>query len=234
MGLTKNNFKVEGKAPNESADENIGLTPPKFKIETSWDDGNILDIKLASVLNKYKKLPAVFYVIVGKINEENGYLNWEQVKDLERQGFEIGSHSMSHPPDLKALYDEDLHYEVKNSKDILEAVLGHSIGKFCYPRGRYDERVQQFVMEADYVEARGTGTPGNLEAKDKYGMPGTIHIFQRPEYRGEPIFDFAKKTIDRAVADGGYVNIWGHSHEIHENNLWDTLEKVLEYAQSKV
>lgn len=220
MGLTKNDFKTESKKP-------------QFTIETSWDDGSSYDVRLAEILKKYVALKAVFYIIVGKVGED-GYLSWEQVKDLEKKGFEIGSHTMSHPHDLKTLYDEDLHYEVQNSKDILEAVLGHPVSKFCYPRGRFDERVQAKVIDAGYLSARGTGKPGILEVKDKYAIPGTIHIFQRAEYGNLNIVDFAKKTIDEAVAKGGYINIWGHSKEINDNNLWRELEQVLSYANSKV
>lgn len=224
MGLTKNNFKVEGKAPIEEKKD--------FKIETSWDDGSIHDIRLGSILKKYK-LPAVFYIIVDKVGKE-GFLTWEQVKDLERQGFEIGSHTMTHPADLKALYEEDLHYEVQNSKDILEAVVGHPIGKFCYPRGRFDQRVQEVVMNAGYTSARTTGTPGITQIEDTYAITGAIHIFQRKEYGNLSILEFAKKTIDKVVSEGGYINIWGHSKEINENNLWEVLDQVLAYADSKL
>lgn len=220
MGLTKKNFKTEPR------------NKPQFKIETSWDDGYALDLRLASMLKNYK-LPAVFYIVVDKVGNM-GYLNWDQIKDLEKQGFEIGSHTMNHPADLKVLHDEELHYEVQTSKDVLEAVLGHSVGKFCYPRGRLDERVRQFVINADYIEARGTGRTGVTEIKDKYNMPGTIHVFQREEYNGVPVAQYAKNVIDKVVSEGGYVNIWGHSKEIQENGLWDVLDEVLEYANSKL
>lgn len=226
MGLTKSDFKVEGKMVSEKVEK------PKFEICTSWDDGGALDIKIASILKKYK-LPAVFYIILDNVGKD-GFLTWDQIKDLEKQGFEIGSHTMTHPSDLKVLYDEQLHYEIQNSKDMLEAVLGHPVSKFCYPRGRYDRRVQEFVIKAGYIEARGTGTPGGISIVDKYAVSGSIHIFQRPEYKGVPVLDFAKRTIDTLVAQGGYVNIWGHSQEIQDNNLWDILDDVLKYAQSKL
>lgn len=212
MGLTKSNI----------------MKKPEFKIETSWDDGNVLDMKLASILQRYK-LPAVFYIIVERVGEP-GYLTWDNIKVLENAGFEIGSHTMSHPTDMKLLHDEQLHYEVQNSKDMLEAVVGHSILKFCYPRGRYDDRVQRKVAEAGYVEARTTGTPGILEVKDKLAVPGTIHIFQRKEYGELSILEYAISVIDKAKAKGGYVNIWGHSWEIDRDKNWGVLEKILSYA----
>ena len=87
-------------------------------------------------------------------------MTWEDIKELDAEGHKIGSHSISHPPDLKMLFDEQLHYEIQNSKDFIETALGHDITSFCYPRGRADERVKTKVKKAGYENARGTGTPG--------------------------------------------------------------------------
>lgn len=221
MALTKSNFF---KKPVEEA--------PKLFIETSWDDGATADLKVAELLKKYN-LSGVFYIIVDQVGQE-GYLNWEQIKQLDKDGFEIGSHTMSHPADLKRLYDQDLRYEVQSSKDILESVLGHTVSKFCYPRGRFDQRVRNIVGDAGYLHARTTGRPGITKISDPLAVSGTIHIFDRKEYDEKGIVQFAMETIDRAKKEGGYVNIWGHSWEIEKYHLWNTLEKVLEYAAKAI
>lgn len=230
--LTKANFKKEVKLkekieavfPIEAPINN----KPKYTITTSWDDGYHFDTKIAQLLTQYK-LPGTFYIVVDNVGKE-GFLTWDQIKDLDFHQFSIGSHTMSHPSDLKLLYDIDLHYEIQNSKDMIETVLGHPIYSFCYPRGRYDDRVKQFVSKAGYIQARTTGKPGITESKDSLALPGTIHIFDRKEYGGKSIIDFAKETIDRVKEKGGYVNIWGHSKEINECLLWNVLEQVLDYA----
>jgi len=238
MGLTKNNQKVNGVAPSERAkpqEEPVkveDLHEPEmveYTLQTSWDDGGFLDLRIASMLKKYN-LPGVFYIIVDKVGTQ-GYMTWDEVKSLDRAGFKIGAHTMSHPSDLKALHDEQLHYEIQNSKDMIEAVLGHQIYSFCYPRGRFDDRVIDFVAKAGFVEARTTGTPGISTFDSPFKKPGTIHIFQRPEYEGKPIAQFAKETVDRVKKEGGYFNIWGHSKEIEENNLWGVLDEVLAYVR---
>lgn len=202
---------------------------PKYTIDTSWDDGAIQDLRIATLLKKYK-LPGTFYVIVDQAGKEN-YLTWDQIKDLDRQeGFTIGSHTVSHPSDLKMLHDDQLKLEVIASKDMIEAVLGHHISRFCYPRGRYDERVLEFVKEAGYVEARGTGKLGVTTYESPYEMPGTIHVFQRSELKGADLLEYAKSVIDKVRKEGGYCNIWGHSWEIERDNLWFVLEEILRYA----
>ena len=232
--LTKSNIKVDGKTREQiEVERQVEVEKQQgkkieFKLETSWDDGNLLDLKIVELLKKYN-LPGTFYIIVDMVGKE-GYLTWEQIKDLEKQGFEIGSHTTTHPSDLKLLHDEQLHFEIQNSKDMIEMVLGHPISKFCYPRGRYDDRVKVMVAQAGYTEARVTGMPGISVIKDKLAIPGTIHIFDRYEYGQQTVTEFAKSTIDRVKKEGGYINIFGHSKEIEENKLWNALEEILQYA----
>lgn len=218
MGLTKKNFH---KVPRH-----------QVTFETSWDDGWHLDMKVAELLKRYN-LPGTFYVVCDWVGQEE-YLTWEQIKELDKMGFQIGSHTISHPQDLKLLHEEDLHFETQNSKDIIEAVLGHSIKSFCYPRGRYDERVKQYVSVAGYTEARATGMVGVTEVKDSLEKPGTIHVFSGREGYNGNWYDFAVEVIDRAKKNGGYINLWGHSKEIDENLEWARLEKFLSHVKQEL
>jgi peptidoglycan/xylan/chitin deacetylase (PgdA/CDA1 family) len=199
-------------------------------ITTSFDDGGKLDLKVAELLKKYD-LNGTFYIVLDWIGQE-GYLNWEDIKQLDKEGFEIGSHTITHPSDLKMVFDEQLHYEIQNSKDLLETALGHKIASFCYPRGRADERVKNKVKESGYKTARGTGKVGITSVADKYYLPGTIHIYQREEYGELSILEYAKLVINKVRKNGGYVNIWGHSKEIERDQNWKTLDKVLSYIKN--
>lgn len=196
----------------------------------SFDDGGKDDLKIVKLLQKYK-LPATFYIVLDWVGKD-GFLDWDDIKEMDRLGFKIGSHSITHPSDLKKLYDEQLHFEIQNSKDMIETALGHNIESFCYPRGRANERVKRFVVDAGYVEARGTGKPGIIRADDRFYLPGTIHIYQRKEYDNKSIWEFAKETIDKVKKEGGYCNIWAHSAEIQKFQNWGVLEDILKYASN--
>ncbi len=141
-GIEQNYTSTVSPSTSDSLSPSVHSTD--VKIETSWDDGFTFDFKIVELLKKYN-LPGTFYIIVDAIGKE-GFLTWEQIKDFDKQGFSIGSHTMTHPNDLKDLFEERLFYEIQNSKDIIEAALGHPISKFCYPRGRYDARVKEMVV----------------------------------------------------------------------------------------
>jgi len=64
----------------------------------------------------------------------------------------IAAHSLTHPPDLRALSEDKIQMEVMESKRLLEANLGIPIYYFTYPTGKYD-RVVKAVREAGYLAA---------------------------------------------------------------------------------
>jgi len=78
-----------------------------------------------------------------------GLMSWDQVRELHRDGHEIGSHSLTHPllPDLP---DARVRDEVEGSRRELSRILGAEVRSFCYPNGSYDARALRAVAEAGY------------------------------------------------------------------------------------
>lgn len=189
---------------------------PKLRFVSSWDDGDPLDRKVLQLLLEHN-LPGIFYLPSVAAVEP-------AVKLLVQSGFEIGGHTVSHPQDLKLLDDDQLNYEIMANKDQLETVIGKPITKFCYPRGRYDDRVIEAVKKAGYTEARTTEVlKVDTEGVDPFKTPTTIHVFNRQEYQGRDWFDVAKSYAIHASEVGGLFHIWGHSWEIEQLNQWEEL-----------
>ncbi len=81
--------------------------------------------------------------------EEFRPVTWEQAREMDVNGIEIGSHTMTHPI-LTNISDERLRRELYESKLRLEEALGRQVEQFCYPNGDNDERVQCEVARAGY------------------------------------------------------------------------------------
>ncbi len=194
---------------------------PHLRITSSWDDGNVLDIYLASLLKTYG-IPGVFYL------PSNGGLEPEHIRRLDAIGFEIGGHTVNHPQDLKLLNDEHLQYEIGDNKHWLQSILDKEITKFCYPRGRYDERVIEAVKQAGYESARTT-TVLRIDNYFPYETSTTIHVYQRAEYEDISWFEVAKTYAKWASESQGLFHIWGHSWEIDRDNNWFELEKLFRW-----
>ena len=102
----------------------------KIIVTTSWDDGHILDIRVAKLLKKYR-LEGTFY-ISPKDKEilQTNRLSNEQIVFLAND-FEIGAHTMTHPL-LTKTEDMVAKKEIIDSKNYLEKIIGKSVKSFCF------------------------------------------------------------------------------------------------------
>ena len=119
-------------------------------------------------------MPATAYVITGRISGSDvSFLSWAQLKALEKDGVEIGSHTVSHA-ELPRLTDPAALQELIQSRLALERHLGHPVQWFAYPAGRFDERTETLVHQAGYVLAVTT-EPGSAQSAAK---PFALHRYE--------------------------------------------------------
>lgn len=76
-------------------------------------------------------------------------LTWQELGELADAGWEIGSHTCSHPrlPDLD---ETTLAHELRDSKARIEAELGRPCTSLAYPYGSVEARVMDATREAGY------------------------------------------------------------------------------------
>ncbi|MEZ4521739.1 MAG: polysaccharide deacetylase family protein [Thermomicrobiales bacterium] len=121
-----------------------GSLPDKPAIIT-FDDGPQSQWAAADILDQYG-YKGIFFV------HPNGELRPDQLRDLVARGHEIGSHSFSHPY-LTQVSDDQLWYEVYDSRIALEEITGSRVNFFAYPFGAWDSRVISVVKAAGYCGA---------------------------------------------------------------------------------
>lgn len=112
----------------------------------TFDDGYLDNAVLAApILRKYE-LPACFFITPGFLSSgcdapwdvargvRSKWMDWDQVRELSAQGFEIGAHTMTHV-DLGQVVGEAARWEIAESKRELERVLQKPVDLFAYPFG---------------------------------------------------------------------------------------------------
>jgi len=126
----------------------------------TFDDGYIDNyINVVPILNKYG-LKACFFISTDLIDCNNYKseciakrwkfqgMNWTDIKDLHTQGFDLGAHTCSHPNLITLPYDKAI-WEIFESKNKIENVIGRPIEYFAYPYGKmnlhYDNRIKEAV-----------------------------------------------------------------------------------------
>lgn len=94
----------------------------------------------------------------GAAKHELVSLGWDDLHVLSQAGWEVGSHTRSHPR-LTELEPARLATELSGSKADVEEALGAPCRALAYPHGAYDSRVMMAAAAAGY-ESACTGQAG--------------------------------------------------------------------------
>ncbi len=137
--------------------------PPRT-VAVTFDDGYRDNFEFAAPILAELAIPATFFITAGAIGTDRvmfwdehlrgrvPWMDWDQVRAIHAQGFEIGSHTMNHA-DLGRVGPEQAWQELTRSKAKLEDELGAEVTLFAYPFGRTEnmnEENRALVREAGY------------------------------------------------------------------------------------
>ena len=139
-----------------------GTLPPKPVVLT-FDDGYVSQYENAFPVMERRGWPGVL-----NLKALDSDIYDRQVEEMARAGWQIASHSVTHP-DLPSLTDSQLAGEMTESRRLLEEEFGVSVTDFCYPAGRYDDRVIAAVRKAGYRSATST-EPGLARPEDRWSL----------------------------------------------------------------
>lgn len=88
----------------------------------------------------------------GPHEDELRSMGWEELRELADRGWEVGSHTRSHPM-LTRLSDDELRDELVASRSACEAGVGRPCRSLAYPYGDFDARVAEAAAAAGYERA---------------------------------------------------------------------------------
>jgi peptidoglycan/xylan/chitin deacetylase (PgdA/CDA1 family) len=214
---------------------------PPIYVTTSWDDGHVLDLRLASELVEHG-LTGTFYV-APECREiaAADRLSDSSLRELAACS-EIGAHTLTHPR-LPAVPDEVARREIVDGRDAIEQVTGQPVTSFCYPYGAFSDHHPDMVRSAGFTSARTVERFRTDVPDDLFRMGTTTHAYQHLvdgpqilrrtrsprralglwrnwEYLGRQLFEETCTT-------GGVFHLWGHSWEVDANDDWSRLRSIL-------
>jgi peptidoglycan/xylan/chitin deacetylase (PgdA/CDA1 family) len=134
----------------------------------TFDDGCETDLIAAAPVLREFGCNAMFYLTAGFLGTP-GYLNADQVRELDAQGFEIGCHSMTHPY-LSDLMETELKREIVDAKLQIEAILGHAIQHFSCPGGRYNQHALRMARQAGFATVANSQFYANSSRTNPYEL----------------------------------------------------------------
>lgn len=146
----------------------------------TFDDGYKDNHEVAAQELQKRGLPACFFIATGFIGSDlvpwwdaelsikSEWMSWDDVRSLQAQGFELGSHTINHL-DLTKLSGEEAQREIAGSRQDLVREIGTEPPYFSYPYGRQHqitEENRRMVREAGFrccVSAYGGTVPAGTD-----------------------------------------------------------------------
>lgn len=155
---------------------------PRGMAALTFDDGfSSLYDHAMPILRRYG-LPATVFLVAKTLSaggqsvdwvdftagHELSTLNRDQVLEMQSAGVDFESHSYAHL-DLTTLGFSNCVDDLRDSRELLESVLGRPVSLLAYPRGRHNDEVRKAAARAGYRNA--FTLPEGGEAVGPFSIP---------------------------------------------------------------
>lgn len=150
---------------------------PEKLVVLTFDDACASHATFVGPLLKKLGFGATFYITTfgNPTPDPNVYMNWNQIKGLERMGFEIGNHTWSHSQIIGENVDDKLPDTIK----IEELCAANQIARpttFCWPIYTTSRAFSLLLAERGYLFARSGGR------NDRPYRPAVDSPFETPSF----------------------------------------------------
>src|SRR4051812_38161979 len=166
-----------------------GYALPRRPVVVSFDDGYLSHYTHARPVLRRLGWPGVLNLEVNNARTP-GDISVRQVRALIAAGWEVDSHTLTHP-DLTTLPPDRLRHELTGSRAWLRRTFHVPVDYFCSPAGRFDPTVVAAVRAAGYRLATTTrpglarpGAPFELDrvrVDGQDGVAGLLGKLARPQ-----------------------------------------------------
>jgi peptidoglycan/xylan/chitin deacetylase (PgdA/CDA1 family) len=150
-------------------------------------------------------LPATVFLVAATLADGGPPVDWvrpkpaepprmltrDMILEMRQRGFGFGSHSFAHQ-DLTRLGEDECVRDLKDSRELLEGLLGAPVRLLAYPYGRHAAHVRRAAERAGYAYA--FTLPESREEPGPYAIP-RVGL-----YRGNGVFALRMKTGQWYVA----------------------------------
>lgn len=126
-------------------------TLPAKPIVLTFDDGYSDNYTTMLPILEAHSMTAVVYIITNQIGQKN-YLTFDELRDMQRRGLEIGSHTADHLP-LTTLDETTRLNQIRDSKIFLEWNGLQTIYSLSYPNGAFDGDIEKILRQSEYLTA---------------------------------------------------------------------------------
>jgi biofilm PGA synthesis lipoprotein PgaB len=160
----------------------LGLSIPPKTVVLTFDDAYRSIYTEAFPLLKEKGWPFTVFVTTKYISDSySQFMNWAQLREIEKYGGEIGNHSHTHAYFIRKKIGENdsqwrlrIMSEINQAQTILTQQLEQPITAIAYPYGEFSDELKQVLMEFDYYglgqQSGAVSTASDFQAIPRFPM----------------------------------------------------------------
>jgi len=176
------------------------ITKEDGEIAISFDDGWAGVYDNIELINRLE-VPITIFVITSLIGSEN-YMREEQIIELNKSSLiNFQSHTHTHP-DLPLLTEEELVFELSESKNILEKICNKDIDSICFPRGLFSIEINDIAKNVGYK-------------KQYSSLPGAYSSEVFPSVKRRSLVQFFSSIQLKSVLRGGDDLLFNRYYKKH-------------------
>ena len=142
---------------------------PRRPVVLTFDDGYLSQYRTAARSLRARGWPAVLNLQVDRLGVAGG-LTRGQVRRLLADGWELDSHTLTHP-DLTEVGPARLRRELVGSREAIAREFGVTPSFFCFPYGHHDADARAAVRAAVYLGATTTRRALAKPGGDRFALP---------------------------------------------------------------
>lgn len=150
-----------------------GKSLPDKAVILTIDDGYLSFYKNGWPLLKKYGYSATIFVQTGTIGGSD-FMSWQQIKEMQKAGIEIGNHSHDHAQflnldgkDRMAAFRKDL----AQASDQFQEHLGSKPTLYCYPYGEWTSDMEQVLRDAGFEAATAQKSGVFSQSSDAMAIP---------------------------------------------------------------
>lgn len=190
----------------------------------TFDDGLLSDYSVAFPMLLEKGIHATFFITTENIGKP-GYMNKNQILEMATHGMEIASHGLTHRYLIDMPYTE-AHKEIRNSKDLLEGLLGRPVSSYAPVGGHYSPWMINVAKESGY-NSFATMIPG-LTSCQNYKHPLVAHRNHIQSHH-QPIYISSLLNGDKLTLTGNRVrySLLNFAKRLMGMDNYDRLKRII-------
>jgi len=198
-----------------------GDSLPAKPIILSVDDGYRSGWSVGGPIFKRYGFKAVYFIITDQVGVSKNFLNWDDLKEILAEGFEVQSHTMDHtnlgkPLSFKIPIDGEVHpeefsekhvtkfempldyhtrlrTELEGSREKLDEMLGETVTTLAYPFGAFNPVVESYAVDSGYNLIMTVSGGVNIPGDDPHRLRRIILV-------GHPTLEsFKKKVLEKRL-----------------------------------